>query len=128
MNQQMPQMPTMPSKPQSDASSSEFTDSEVSPSSAEGSAPSGVELSEDDTPEIINPVNKSANVSEVRSTPKRGIRVVATEKGFYNNLRREPGDEFIIKSEEDFGEWFYCVDPVTEAKRVDYVKNKKVKK
>lgn len=128
MNQQMPQMPTMPAKPQNqDASSSEFTDSEVSPSSAEGSTPSGVELSED-VPEIVNLTNKSANVSEVRSTPKKGIRVVATEKGFYNQLRREPGQEFNIKSEEDFGEWFYCIDPVAEAKRVEYVKSKKVKK
>lgn len=59
--------------------------------------------------------------------PKSGIKVVATRKGFYNQLRVKEGDEFIIKDFSKIGEWMKCVDPALERKRVEFYKNKKAR-
>lgn len=64
----------------------------------------------------------------VRSAPNKGIEVVATRFGFYNQDRKREGDIFFIKSEDEFGEWMKCVDSEMEKKRIEFYKNKKAKK
>lgn len=78
-------------------------------------------------PVIETPDTVNSSVAKV-SVPSKGIKVVATRKGFYNQTRMKEGEEFTIKSEEEFGEWFKCVDPKFEEKRQAFYKSKKVKK
>ena len=59
---------------------------------------------------------------------KKAIECIADRKGFYNQERLEEGDKFKIKSEEEFGEWFHCVDPDLERKRKLFLKEKKAMK
>lgn len=60
--------------------------------------------------------------------PKKGIEVVATRKGFYNQCRHKEGDEFLVKSFEELGEWMKCKDVQIERKRLAILKDKKAKK
>jgi hypothetical protein len=131
----MNQMPSMPAPLSPATSSPESSDSVGSPSSAEDSVSSDAGSAEAETP-VESPVafhdpTKLSNTTKIQSTPRRGIKVVAVEKGFYNQSRIEPGlgekSEFTIRSEEDFGEWFRCIDPVLEAKREEAMKLKKVR-
>lgn len=117
-------MPSMPSiKSGSTDSSSE---SDLSPSFAEDSVEQSAGSAEVDTERpILIDTSKSGNQAEVRPR-SRGIKVVAVEKGFYNQMRLNDGDEFTIRSEEDFGSWFRCIDMVLEEKRKAAMKNKKV--
>jgi len=49
------------------------------------------------------------------SAPRtRGIRVRATQLGYYDHVRRRPGDVFTIRSEQEFASvWMEKVDPRT---------------
>lgn len=118
------QMPSMPSLKTQGTSSSESSGSDLSPSFAEDSVSSDAGSAKEN-PAIIDP-SKSGNLAEVR-TVRRGIEVVALEKGFYNQNRIAEGNRFTIKSEEDFGTWFRCIDPVMEGKRLEAIKNKRVR-
>ncbi len=131
----MPSMPIM----NPTASSAESNDSGLSPSFAEGagshdSAPangSENDLGYDEVsqaPKAIDPSKNVHNQVAVKAPLlRRGIEVVAVDKGFYNQDRKVTGDKFFIVSEEEFGDWFRCTDPVLEAKRVEFIKNKKMK-
>lgn len=121
---QMPQMPRMP-EPNLDSSDSR---SELSPF-AEDSVVNAAESNVLDTPRpsLANPDSDNASQRTI-IVPKKGIEVVAVRKGFYNLNRIKEGTKFFIKSEEQFGEWFKCVDPFFEKKRQEFVKAKKAKK
>lgn len=88
-------------------------------------AESEVEISS--KPQIINPQDSNDSQVDVKAS-KKGIEVVATRKGFYNGSRLKEGDSFIVKSEEDLGEWMKCVDRSIEKKRVEILNSKKAKK
>lgn len=60
--------------------------------------------------------------------PKEGIKVTATMKGFYGQMRKKVGDEFNVKCFEDLGTWTKCKDKELEKKRKEFFKNKKAKK
>lgn len=81
-------------------------------------------------PVIDTPENNLNNKSEVSIplVPKKGIEVVALRKGFYNQMRWNEGDKFLIRSEKEFGEWFKCTDSYYEKKRLEFYKEKKAKK
>lgn len=66
--------------------------------------------------------------NEIVVSPKstRSIQVVATEKGFYKQMRKAPGDEFAVEKFEQLGSWMKCVDPVMEKKRLDLMKDHKL--
>lgn len=53
------------------------------------------------------------------------MEVVAMRDGFMFNTRIKEGDKFSIKSEEQFGSWFRCLDPKMEEKRIKYLEDKK---
>lgn len=121
MNKQMPSMPSI--KPISpDSSELDLSPSFAEDSGEQSSGSAEVEIA----PVAILDPSRNANLAEVRPAA-RGIQVVATEKGFYNQLRLAEGNEFTIRSEEDFGSWFKCIDPVFEKKRIAAMNNKKVK-
>lgn len=139
-SQQMPQMPSLPQQNQS--SSAEVKASEVpfTEGSVEKSAGPEVELNtpfhqesspvadEFQVPQAnVNVQEPSNEMKMPQPVAKRGIPVVATRKGFYNQNRYKEGDKFSIRSEEEFGEWFKCVDPAMEAKRVKFLKDKLIK-
>jgi hypothetical protein len=67
-------------------------------------------------------------VSTFSVTISKGIEVVATRKGFYNQRRISEGEKFIVKKKENLGEWMKCVDPALERERFNFFKNKKAKK
>ena len=134
MKNQMPAMPSLSTNAQPPASSSpeSVKDSGLSPSFAEVSVEKSaetaeVEIEEFETPKIADAVQISNHATKAVAPLRRGIKVVAADKGFYNQMRLEPGNEFTIRSEEDFGEWFRCVDMVMEQKRIDFLKAKKKK-
>lgn len=130
----MNNIPLMPSL----AGGPSLPDVPLSPSSAESQKDSAVgetQSSPEETFESLNPKPQIANSEEKSNTtvnlpvvPKSGIEVVATRKGFYNQTRIKEGVEFKIKSEEDFGDWFKCKDPVFEKRRANFIKEKKAKK
>jgi hypothetical protein len=128
----MPQMPGMPSSGasvQSDSSLSPFAkDSGVNTSESDVMGLDTPSHEEEKKPETIS--SQMNDVSQVKapSVPKKGIEVVAIRKGFYNQTRYKEGDKFFIKSEESFGDWFSCVDPYFEKKRIEFYKSKKAKK
>lgn len=47
----------------------------------------------------------------------KSILVVATDKGYYGHLRREPGDKFYIENEEHLGSWMQPLDGKVKAKK-----------
>lgn len=56
---------------------------------------------------------------------KSGINVVAMRDGFYNRSRIREGEEFIVRSPADLGDWMKCLDPDIEKERVEWMKEKK---
>jgi hypothetical protein len=129
----MPQMPSIKSSTvvgNSEASSSFSEGSEDSMSSdlsADLGAPS--HLADDfQKPSIVSPDDSNFSEKKIPLAPKKGIEVVATMKGFYNQMRYREGDKFLIRSTEEFGEWFKCVDPALEKQRVLFIKEKKARK
>lgn len=143
----MPQMPGMPGLPKQELPSSgeaqapqaPFTDeSAVNPADSDVglNTPSHDEdevvVEQEDpfinpTPAIGVSLPGPSNVIVTASNPKKGIKVVATRKGFYNQMRYSEGDEFIIKSKEDFGDWMKCVDKELEKERVKHYEQKRLK-
>jgi hypothetical protein len=97
-------------------------------SSVELNPPSHAEQDEFKKPVMLSPEQNLQTQTKVPAAPRNGIEVVATRKGFYNQRRIKEGDEFKIRSEEEFGEWFKCKDAQFEKKRLEFVKNKKAKK
>lgn len=79
-------------------------------------------------PEINNPSTDVSNDISIPMIPKTGIKVVATRKGFFGQLRLAEGNEFTVYSSKQFGDWFKCVDPVFEKQRKQFIKDKKAKK
>jgi hypothetical protein len=70
-------------------------------------------------PDSTVPVKKDIN----------GFWVTATRKGFYNNLRKAPGDRFLISSKKKWGTWMKCDDPkiqfeleLEHKKRIDKIR------
>lgn len=142
MKNQMPAMPSI--KPQQNSSSAEVKASEVpfTEDSVGNAAESEVELNtpvheEQASDEEMGVVTPQINVSspgpstEIKvNSPvsKQGIKVVANRKGFYNQMRYKEGDQFTIRSVEEFGEWMTCVDPSMEKKKQEFFKQKKAKK
>lgn len=118
----MPQMPGIPLKSDASQASPFAEDSEQSESDVSLDAPLHVK------PIISNPDNDSSSQVPVRSVPRKGIEVVSTRKGFYNQSRIKEGTVFFIKSEDQFGDWFKCVDKFYEEKRLKFLKDKKAKK
>lgn len=69
----------------------------------------------------------AASKSHVKARlPSGTIEVVAMRKGFYNQQRYEEGDKFLIRSEDDLGEWMKCVDASKEKHRVELFRKKKL--
>lgn len=136
----MPSMPSLPSAPKQESSSGEakapqapFTDESVgnSADSDVGLTPPSHE-EQDAVSQAAPQINNSSapdisNLVAAPVAPKGGIKVVATRKGFYNQMRYKEGDQFIVRSEEDFGEWMMCLDPVFEKKRIEQFKQKRIK-
>ena len=128
----MPQMPSMPSLDKnsdaleinSGALSSPFAEDSASVESDVKEMYDNVEVK----PAIENFDENLQTQVAIRSAPKKGIEVVATRNGFYNQSRYREGDSFLIKSEQEFGEWMKCVDPEMEKKRIEFYKNRKAKK
>lgn len=79
-------------------------------------------------PTIISPDDTLATETKIPLAPAKGIDVVATGKGFYNQTRHREGDKFVVKSFEEIGSWMMCLDPVFEKKRQEILKNKKARK
>lgn len=48
------------------------------------------------------PMEEVAQAAEAVKAPSKKIAVEATEKGFYDNSRKNPGDKFFIKEEKHF--------------------------
>lgn len=67
----------------------------------------------------------AAPAAPVEVKKAKPIEVVADRPGFYNQVRLREGDHFEIRSEDDWGEWFHCVEPGMEKKRVAFLKEKK---
>lgn len=137
MNQTMPSMPSMPNlktnsgeaqnapqAPFSEESVGNSTDSDLglnTPSHVEEDEVSKV------TPQINASISAPSNEVKVPLKSKGGIKVVATRKGFYNQMRYKEGESFTIRSEEEFGEWMKCVEPIFEKKRLEHFKLKRLK-
>lgn len=126
----MPQMPNLPSlnnessESEVGASSSPFTEDSAELKTAESN------VTEEEVvitkPVVVTPSEPSNHVK--LQVPKKGIEVVATRKGFYNQNRLRDGDSFHIKSTQDFGDWFRCVDPMFEKERVKFLQEARKKK
>ena len=135
MNNKMPSMPSIPSistpiSGEAPVSQVPFTEeSEVNSSDSDV----GLDIPSHDedpiahlTPQINTALQAPSNELKMpQARAQRGIPVVATRKGFYNQMRFKEGDEFLIRSEQDFGEWMMCVDPALEKKRKAYFEQKR---
>lgn len=82
-----------------------------------------VVLPEFDTPETI-----SQTEVNIPKSPRGGIEVVATRKGFFGQQRLKEGDKFKIKDFSQIGEWMKCLDPTLENERLKLLKDKKAKR
>ena len=78
--------------------------------------------------EYITPESSNSSSISIPKFSSKGIEVVATRKGFYNQRRISEGEKFIVKKKENLGEWMKCVDPALERERFNFFKNKKAKK
>lgn len=119
----MPKMPNMPSV--NNGSSSPLVDG------LDSSDPSSLDAPLHEDKPIIETGDRSdsnKSILSVPSAPKKGIEVVALRDGFYNQMRKAQGSKFTIRDESEFGEWFRCVEPSFEKKRVNFYKEKKAKK
>jgi hypothetical protein len=93
--------------------------------------PETAHLEEDERfkkPQISSADGNSKTHKKVAPSPRKGIEVVAMRKGFYNQQRYEPGDQFFIRERSELGEWMKCVDAGEEKYRVDFFKKKKSRK
>jgi hypothetical protein len=118
----MPNMPKMPS-----FGAQNLASELSSPSSEESQKDSSV------GEEIVKPTLTTheasvANQFKMPMTSNKGIECVASRKGFYNQTRLREGDSFTLRSENEFGDWFKCVDKDLEKKRVEFIKMKKASK
>lgn len=128
----MPQMPGMPKLDLSSGGSDSHAEP-LSPSFADGEgekSPSpdvglDVPSHEDEKPKLIRAEEDVSTQVKAPSPSKGRIEVVATRKGFYNQERKAEGSKFFIKSEEEFGEWFKCVEKHYEEKRRKFLEFKK---
>ena len=131
----VPSMPGMPNLSTSSSGEASVSQAPFTKGSSDSSGGPDVELNtpshvEEDAVSMATPqiqVNSPAPANEMKapSAPKGGIKVVATRKGFYNQMRYKEGDEFIIRSEQDFGEWMKCLDSSYEKKRLELLMKKK---
>lgn len=136
MMPQMPQMPGLPKQENSSSAETPVSDAPFTDESVGNAADSDVGLdtpshNEEDPVSAATPsihVHAAAPATEVKVSlpPTKGIRVVATRKGFYNQMRYKDGDQFLIRSEADFGEWMKCLDPGMEAKRLKFYEQKRL--
>lgn len=111
----MPNLPPINNNPESvevGASSSPFTEDSVAKTTES-------DVTFEGKPQTTTAPEKANEIK--LQTPKKGIEVVATRKGFYNQNRLRDGDKFYIKSPEDFGDWFRCTDPLFEKERVKFL-------
>lgn len=74
---------------------------------------------------VENNIHNNVTLSD--KLPEGKIKVIATQKGFYNQKRINEGEEFYIKSFNDVGSWTKCVDKDHEKKRLAFLKEKKLK-
>jgi len=105
------QMPTMPTEPE------QSLPGEVAPSEIEP-----------EKPIIEKPEENVSSEVKIPLTAKTGIKVIATRKGFYGQMRIKLGQEFVVKKFSQLGEWMKCEDPAMERERVKFFKDKKAKK
>jgi hypothetical protein len=82
----------------------------------------------DDKPKINKPDEQSVSNVKVVPSPKKGIEVVATRKGFFRQSRRREGDVFVVPSFELLGDWMKCTDPNLEKQRLQMIKERKSNK
>lgn len=137
MNNSLPSMPSVspsfPSSGEAQVSQAPFTEALTEQSvgaDVDLNVPSHLEQDLDPVgPPPAIQVSLPGPVNEVKApvAAQRGIKVVATRKGFYNQMRYREGEQFVIRSEEDFGEWMKCVDPSFEKKRQEFYKQKRLK-
>lgn len=72
---------------------------------------------------------ESDSVREVPKQPKSGaIEVVAIAHGFYKNMRKVPGEVFMVPSMEKLGAWMKCTDKELEKKHQEAIRAKKAGK
>lgn len=133
----MPQMPSMPNLPKQEIPSSGESQGPQAPfTEGSGEQSSGPDVGLNVPSHDPVPAPPKSDVSlpppsnQVPVVPGRqgGIKVEATRKGFYNQMRYKEGDQFVIRSEEEFGEWMKCLDPSMEKKRAEFFKQKKARK
>jgi len=118
-------MPTMPSMKEN-AVPEALTPSENSSLEVSSKDEASLEVPAQDEPKVeLETVEKTISNSLKISVPKGGIKVVATRKGFYNQLRIKTGDKFTVNSFEKLGSWMICEDKEFEKKRVELLKDKK---
>lgn len=53
------------------------------------------------------------------------IEVVAIEKGFFKQQRKDKGDKFFVDKFEQLGSWMKCVDPGMQKKHAEAMKARK---
>jgi hypothetical protein len=83
---------------------------------------------EDDRPKLTSPSDTLTTEITAPTAPSKGIEVVATGFGFYNQSRKREGDKFFVKGFEELGSWMICIDPVLEKQRQEFLNKKKAKK
>ena len=122
-NLNMPTMPTPGSNKEENVKTSLPGELDITPEAEVVEKPA----QDDEKPDYVDP-EKNDSVIDIPEFPKTGIKVVATQKGFYNQKRINPGEEFTVKTKKRLGSWMKCLDPAIEKKRVEFFKNKKAKK
>lgn len=76
-------------------------------------------------PIIENPEADLDSNVDIPVVSSKGIKVVSTRDGFFNQQRLKSGTKFVVPKFEDLGQWMKCEDPVIEKKRIEFYKNKK---
>ena len=74
----------------------------------------------------LGPPSPKSNEVVVAPKNSRTIEVIATEKGFYKQMRKSEGDVFTVEKVEQLGSWMKCTDSVMEKKRQDLMKERKM--
>lgn len=74
-----------------------------------------------------SPVKAAEGVKVEEAAAPRGVRVIASRDGWYKCQRIKEGVEFVIDSIEQSGQWMRCLDSELEKKRVEMLKQKKLK-
>lgn len=124
----MPQMPAMKKNETTEVASPSVHSSPVPASSEAGSEDLNVPGHELTKPHLDKAEEKDNSLVKVAfNTPRNGIEVMATRKGFYNQHRIQENETFKIGSFEELGDWMKCVDPDLEKKRLEILKSRKAK-